>query len=399
MHLEVHQTINDVNTGRFQALRPCDVVALIEARLQFDQHRDLLAALGRFDQQIDQRRIGADAIQRDLDGDDVRIFDRGAQERLDRGKGVERVMDHEILIRDLIEHPVGIVRRPQDPRRQGRRLEGRPVQRVERVPVAVAEPIGGADHDVLVDFEIFDQDGQHALRHVGLDLQQRQRTIAQLLQPAVNRFEQVVRFILLDHHVGVADDAEQVRAFDLGARKQLLDITANDVLEKDVRDAGQRRDVVGQRDEPRQHAGHLDAREFRAAGVPHAYGEVHAEVRDIGERMARVERERRQDRKDVILEILREPAVDRRRVIGRLQKMDTFRGEQRTQRLTPARGLIVDLRQCAAADRRELLIRRLPVDRQVFDAGPEFLQDGRDAHHEELIKIGAGDREELDAVE
>ena len=61
-------------------------------------------------------------------------------------------------------------------------------------------------------------------RHVGFDLQQRQRAVAQLLQAAVDGLEQVVGLVLLDHHVGVADDAEQVRAFDLRAGEQLLDV-------------------------------------------------------------------------------------------------------------------------------------------------------------------------------
>jgi hypothetical protein len=41
----------------------------------------------------------------------------------------------------------------------------------------------------------------------------------------------------------------------------------------------------------------------------------------------------------------------------------------------------------------------LAVDRHVFDAGPEFLEDGGDAHHEELIEVGAGDGQKLDALE
>ena len=103
-------------------------------------------------------------------------------------------------------------------------LQRRPVQLRERVPVAEPHPLGGAHDDVLVDLEVLDQDVQHAPRHVGFDLQQRQRAVAQLLQAAVDRLEQVVGLVLLDHHVGVADDAEQVRAFDLRAGEQLLDV-------------------------------------------------------------------------------------------------------------------------------------------------------------------------------
>ena len=168
---------------------------------------------------------------------------------------------------------------------------------------------------------------------------------------------------------------------------------------KHVRDARLRRQVVGQRDEARQHARHLDARELGAARVLHAHREVHAQVRDIRERVPRVERQRRQHREDVILEILRQPRIDRRRVVGRLEEVDALGGQQRPQRLAPARRLLVDLRERAAADRRQLLLGGLAVDRDLVDAGAEFLQDGGDAHHEELVEVGAGDREELDALE
>ena len=308
-------------------------------------------------------------------------------------------MQQEVLVGDLVEHLVGFVRRPQRALLERRVLERRAMQLGERVPVAETEPIRGARHHVLIDLEVLDQDLQHALGHVGFHLQQRQRAIAQLLEAAIHRFQQVVGFILLDHHVGVADDAEQVRALDLRAGEQLLDVAANDVFEEAVRDARLRRQVIGQRHKARQHARHLDARELGPPGMAHAHREVHAQVRDIRERVPRVERQRREDGKDVILEILGQPRVDRRRVLGGLEKVDALGGEQRPQRLAPARGLIVDLRERARANRRQLLIGGLAVDRDLFDAGPELLQDGRDAHHEELVQVGAGNGEELDALE
>ena len=55
------------------------------------------------------------------------------------------------------------------------------------------------------------------------------------LQAAVDGLEQVVGLVLLDLEVGVADDAEQVRALDLRAGEQLLDVGADHVLEEDER--------------------------------------------------------------------------------------------------------------------------------------------------------------------
>ena len=72
--------------------------------------------------------FGADAVERHLDRDHVRVVDRGAQERLDRRERVERVVDQEVLIGDLLEDLVGLVRRPQRARRERRVLQRRAMQ-------------------------------------------------------------------------------------------------------------------------------------------------------------------------------------------------------------------------------------------------------------------------------
>ena len=48
----------------------------------------------------------------------------------------------------------------------------------------------------------------------------------------MDRFEQVVRPVGTDVHVGVADDAEQVCAEDLDVGKQVAQVHANYVFEK-----------------------------------------------------------------------------------------------------------------------------------------------------------------------
>ena len=136
---------------------------------------------------------------------------------------------------------------------------------------------------------------RHPARHVLFDLKQGERTIAQLLEAPVDGFEQVVGFVLLNHHVGVADDAEQVRAFDVCARKQLLDVAADHIFEKHIGRASVRREVFGNRNEPGQHPRHFYARELGAAAVPDAHRQIHAQVRDVRKRMPRIECQRRPD--------------------------------------------------------------------------------------------------------
>ena len=124
-------------------------------------------------------------------------------------------------------------------------------------PVGEAEAIRGPHDHVLVHFEILGQDVENAPRHAGFDLEQRERSIAQLAQASVDGFQQIVRFVFFDHHVGVADDAEQVCALHLRAREQLVDVGANDVLdegERLTRLVGRHRaaDPLGQQHETRQ---------------------------------------------------------------------------------------------------------------------------------------------------
>jgi hypothetical protein len=241
---------------------PDDVVALVEARLQLDEHRHLLALLGRLDQQVDERRVGADAVQRHLDGDDVRVLHRGPEERLDRRERIERVVHQVVLVADLLEDARS--RRGPDVRGEN----GGPSARAGAAFVSSIQspnPIRS-----LVRVTTSSSTSKFSMRMFstraasGVDLQQRQRAVAQLLQAAVHRLEQVVGLVLLDDHVGVADDAEQVRALDLRAGNSswmFARITSS--RNTNAVWPSPRRQVLGQRHEPRQHVGHLHARELR----------------------------------------------------------------------------------------------------------------------------------------
>ena len=153
-------------------------------------------------------------------------------------------------------------------------------------PVAESHAMRRSHQHFVVDLEVLDEDVEHAPRHAFLDLEQGWRAVPQLAQALVDRFEQVVGFVFLNHHVGVADDAEDVRALDGRAGEQRLDVGADDVFDEDEGDAvaGERR---RQRDEARQHRRQLDARELGTALVLDRHREVLAAVRDVRETDAR----------------------------------------------------------------------------------------------------------------
>ncbi len=100
MHLQAHQAIHHVNAVFFQLARPLDVALLVEARFQFQQHRDLLAVLRRVDQRIHDRRITANPVQRDFDGQDVGIARRLLQQPDHRLERIERMVQQNVAALD-----------------------------------------------------------------------------------------------------------------------------------------------------------------------------------------------------------------------------------------------------------------------------------------------------------
>ena len=232
VRLQLFHAVDDVHAGVFQALRPLDVAALVESRLQLDEHRHLLAALGRLDEPIDDGRVGADAVERHLDGDDARIVDRRVDERFDRLERVERMMHQLIAVADLVEDVgrslpphLGWLQRPIPQIRARDRGERRPV----REPHAAAGP----DDDVAAGLEVLDQEIEHARRHGVIDFEKRDRAVPLLAQPAIDDFQYGLGGVarMGDGHFHVADDAEHVRGADAHAGKQLPEVLANHVFE------------------------------------------------------------------------------------------------------------------------------------------------------------------------
>ena len=284
------------------------------------------------------------------------------------------MVDQEVLVADLVEDRLGSssARHSCAARTAGPSAAGR-CSRVSCAPVAEAQAIRAcARRRPRSTSKFSTRMFSTRARHVGLDLRaataRRSRSCFRLRS---TRLEQVVGLVLLDHHVGVADDAEQVRAVDLRAREQLLDVGADDVFEeREGQAARAARSLSGSGDEARQHVRHLDARELGAPAVPHDDREVLAQVRDERERMPGVERQRRQDREDVAREVAvrgtrRSPAC----TSAASRKWICSGCEQRPQQLGPARR---DLRRasCVARAARigvELLLGVQAVRRDVLD--------------------------------
>ena len=125
MHLVVAETVDDVASGLFKALRPLDVVALVEAGAQLEQRGDLLAVLGGVDERLGEVRLAGQAVERDLDRDDAWVARRLAQKLHERVHALVGVgKQHVAACRDLL-HDGAFAVEARRPLRRERRIHKR----------------------------------------------------------------------------------------------------------------------------------------------------------------------------------------------------------------------------------------------------------------------------------
>jgi hypothetical protein len=82
--LQADDAVGDVDAGPLHAGGPADVGLLVEASLELEDDRDLLAAERGVDQVLDDLRVARGPVQRGLDRADLGIAGGLAQEPLDR---------------------------------------------------------------------------------------------------------------------------------------------------------------------------------------------------------------------------------------------------------------------------------------------------------------------------
>ena len=91
------QSIDHVHAFPFQGLGPLDIAFFVEAGLQFQQYRNLLAFFDAFEQGLDNGRVSPHAIERHLDREHVRIARGAADEFHHRLKGFKRMVQQNIF--------------------------------------------------------------------------------------------------------------------------------------------------------------------------------------------------------------------------------------------------------------------------------------------------------------
>ena len=90
-----------MHAGAFELAGPRDVGVLVETSLDFHQSQHLLAGMSGVDQGVDDRRVGAGAVQGLLDGQHLRVRGGLRKEGLHgSGEGVIGVMQQDVALAD-----------------------------------------------------------------------------------------------------------------------------------------------------------------------------------------------------------------------------------------------------------------------------------------------------------
>ena len=217
---------------------------------------------------------------------------------------------------------------------------------------------------------------------------------------AVSKKQHEIFGFFLDFEIAVADDAEQPLPAQQIAGEQPLRVHRDQRFE-------QHEALAPRRPRARQAHEALDLRrqadqrlQRLAVARPHQLErQREAEIGNEGERMRRIDRERRQHREDAAEEMFLQPFAIGLGDVGGLDDDDAdVLDLARATRASAAAA-----RSSSSVTRSlifgELLGGRQPVLRQRRDAGAHLPAQAGDAHHEEFVEIIGGDRQEAQLLE
>ena len=207
--------------------------------------------------------------------------------------------------------------------------------------------------------------------------------------------QEVRGVVLVNREVGVPGDTEHVVLGDLHRREETLQMGSDHLF---YRHETLR---IGERDESRQQRRHLDPSDALLSGrrVDHPHQQIHAEIRDVRERVSRIDSQRGQDRKDHAIEDLAEQSsgcgIEPMPVRRRHPRVDQCRQDLLTEDVTLSFHQPCD----AGDDGRELLGGAEPIGRAGPDSCRHLILEAGHTHLEELVETLGEDREKLGPFE
>ena len=426
--LVVAEAVDDLAARLLKALRPLDVVALVKARAQLEQGRDLLAVFCGGDEGLSQVRLAGKAVERDLDRYD-RWVEGSLAQQLDKGvHALVGVAEHDVALLELRDQRLGGVEAGRPLRREGfaeqagGKLFGQP--RAQTPGEAHVERHARGKYLALLELQALEQQLFHGLGLEGvLHLQAHGSQPAPLLEDALHELAVVGVFCLVDALVDVdvcvAGDADDVAVLHRVHREDLGQRHLDHVLEQDEAEALARQlhhalALARQGHQAQDHAGGAQVARLAALAalgsldlgglelvfsLVKAHGHIEGAVFQMREGMARVDDLRREEGHDVgLCVVLHKGALLGVEVLG-AQVADALGGKLSAQLLV---GPLIDRVELMAAlvDGLELLGGR-PAGLGVDDGllHKREVRERAHAHHEELLEVAPKDAHEVQAVE
>ena len=249
-------------------------------------------------------------------------------------------------------------------------------------------------HRVGGELELVEQEVAQLRGHRCVDGDRDQVAAAAPLQRALVEQDQILG-LLVDLDVAVADQAEEAAGTHLVAGEQARQEDVDEFFQRQEADrrARQAHETIDLRRQGQQR--HQRALVLLALQLQHRR---EAAVRDERERMRRIDGQRRQDREDLVDEILLEPGTFGGRELGGGQHGDAGLAQLALQG-RPDALLLVHQDRGAVADRGQLLRRRQPVVAQQRRAIRQHVDEPRHTDHVEFVEVGRRNRQEAHPLE
>ena len=244
---ETGDAVHDMGSHVFEGFGPTEIVFFVEAGFELHEDGDLFAIPDGVDEGFDDGGFGADTVEGHPDCQRVGI-DGGFLDELDhRLKTFVRVIEEDLLPIDRTEDVFGIERRERFGRVGGREQVG------ERF-VSDDLPEGSEverDGVVVVDVFLFEMDvavekSDEIFVGIGVEFQPDDGTLVAGAKPLFEDLEEIIGFLLLDLHVGIAGDAEGGGGTLGVAGEEISDEVLHDALDGDKR--------LARLDEAREHS-------------------------------------------------------------------------------------------------------------------------------------------------
>ena len=395
--------VDHVGTHFLEARRPVEVRLLVKARHELHHHGDFLAAAGRVDEDLHQLAVGAGAVDRLLDRDDLRVGGRRADEVDDRRERLVGVVQQHVLPGQHLEEVGLVFKRRRQPGLEGWVLELGALHLVRDFAQAVQVHRPGDPVEVVgVQAELLQQEFGHAFRAAVGDLEPHRIAEVPVQQFALKCDAHVGDLLLVDEEVGVARDAELVAAQHVHAGEELTHMGVQDRREEHevIAAAG---DSGGQPDQPRQRARRLhDGCAGTAAEriTPVQLDrEVEALVEHLGERVRGVQPDRRQHREQLAEEVIPDPEFLRRGPVLAAAEADAFVRKLRQQDFIEERVLRLD-QQPDFADHECIDFDRVfAVGAGLVDVELDLLLQAGHPDLDEFVQVGRNDAQELESFQ